>query len=182
MLKSHSILTDSVFYTRSGSWRYHLLPVCWITWISSILKWIYLATWLCLSRYSVCAIFGHSARMCITVSLAPPHTLHLSLAAVLKMCFAIALVWTACSCAAHRKPSLSMVRFPLVSHWNVASLSIPSFIWRAYCPCSGFPIHFSFLSLRLSSLFFLKFISSAASLWMMSCLFFFLWLPFLPIG
>ena len=119
MLKSHRSLCLSFF--RTGAWLciYHLL-----VWSNRnflhISQWITLPTQSCLALYSFCANLLHSLVMWLIVSSLSPHSLHLLFCCVLSILALIWLVLMALSCAAIRRDSVSLLRFPFLSQVHVS--------------------------------------------------------------
>ena len=86
-----------------------------------ISKWITRPTQSCLALYSLCANLLHSLIMWLMVSSLSPHSLHLLFCWVLYILALICLVLTALSCAASRRDSVSLLKFPFLRHVQVLS-------------------------------------------------------------
>ena len=118
MLKSHRSLCESFSRTDAGVCIYHLFV--WSNWnFLHISQWITLPTQSCLSLYSFCANLLHSLIMWLIVSSLSPHSLHLLFCCVLSILALIWLVLMALSCAAIRRDSISLLRFPFLSQVQV---------------------------------------------------------------
>ena len=114
MLKSHRSLCESFSRTGAGLWIYHLFV--WSNWnFLHISQWITLPTQSCLALYSFCANLLHSLIMWLIVSSVSPHSLHLLFCCVLSILTLIWFVLMALSCAAIRRDSVSLLRFPFLS-------------------------------------------------------------------
>ena len=98
------------------------------------------------------------------VSSRSPHNLHLLFCCILSILALIWLVPMALFCAAIRRDSVSLLKFPFLSHVQVLSCEM-LFISRLKRPWSCFPSHFCFLvfvillSIVLSVLFLMAVIS-----------------------
>ena len=118
MLKSHRSLCKSFYRTGAELCIYHLFV--WSNWnFLHIFQWITLPTQSYLALYSFCANLLHSLIMWLIVSSLSPHCLHLLFCCVLSMLALIWLVLMALSCAAIRRDSVSLLRFPLLSQVQV---------------------------------------------------------------
>ena len=114
MLKSHKSLCESFSRTGAGLCIYHLFV--WSNWnFLHISQWITLPTQSCLALYSFCANLLHSLIMWLIVSSLSPHRLHLLFCCVLSILTLIWLVLMALSCAAIRRDSVSLLRFPFLN-------------------------------------------------------------------
>ena len=110
MLKSHRSLCESFSRTGAGLCIYHLFV--WSNW--NFLH-IILPTQSCLALYSFCANLLHTLIMWLIVSSLSPHSLHLLFCCVLSILALIWFVLMALSCAAIRRDSVSLLRFPFLS-------------------------------------------------------------------
>ena len=114
MLKYDRSLCKSFF--RTGAWLriYHLFV--WSNWnFMHIFQWITLLTHLCLALYSFCANLLHSLITWLIISSLSPHSLHLLFCCILSILALIWLVLMVLSCAAIRRDSVSLLRFPFLS-------------------------------------------------------------------
>ena len=129
-----------------------------------IFLWITLPTHLCLAFYSFCTNLLHSLIMWLMVSSPSPHSLHLLFCCVLSILALIWLVLMAPFCAAIRRFSVSLLKFPFLSHVQALSSEM-LFISHLKHPWSCFSSHFCFLvvvillSIVLSVLFLMAVIS-----------------------
>ena len=142
MLKSRTSLC--VLFSRTGAefCIYHLLVWSNLDFLH-ISQWITLPTQSGLALYS-CANSLHSLIMWLVVSSLPPHRLLLLFCGVLSI---LALIWLdliALFCAAIRRDSVSLLKFPFLSHVQVLSCEM-LFISRLKRPWSCFSSHFCFL-------------------------------------
>ena len=113
-LKYHSILCISFSRTSAGLCTYHLFV--WSKWyFLYISQGTTLPTQSCLALYSFCANLLHSLIMWLIVSSLLPHSLHLLFCCVLSILALIWLVLMALSCAAIRRDSVSLLKFPFLS-------------------------------------------------------------------
>ena len=118
MLKSHWSLYESFSRTGAGLCIYHLFV--WSNWnFLHIFQCITLPTQSCLALYSFCANLLHSLIMWLIVSSLSPHGLHLLFCCVLSILALIWFVLMALSCAAIRRDSVSLLRFPFLSQVQV---------------------------------------------------------------
>ena len=118
MLKSHRSLCESFSRTGAGLCIYHLFV--WSNWnFLHISQWITLPTQSCLALYSFCANLLHSLIMWLIVSSLSPHSLHLLFCCVLSILALIWFVLMALSCAAIRRDSVSLLRFPFLNQVQV---------------------------------------------------------------
>ena len=118
MQKSHRSLCVSFSRTGAGLCIYHLFV--WSNWnFLHISQWITLPTQSCLVLYSFCANLLHSLIMWLIVSSLSPYSLHLLFCCVLSILALIWLILMALSCAAMRRDSVSLLRFPFLSQVQV---------------------------------------------------------------
>ena len=115
MSKSHSSLCVSFSRTCAGLWIYYLLVWSNLNFLH-ISLWITLPTQSCLVLYSFCANLLHLLIMLLMVSSLSPHCLHLLFCWVLSILALIWMVPMALFCAAIRRDSVSLLRFPFLSH------------------------------------------------------------------
>ena len=106
--------------TGAGLGIYHLV-VCSNLIFLRISQWITLPTQSSLVLYYFCANLLHSLIIWLMVSSLSPHNLHLRFYCVLFILASIWLVLTALFCAAIRRDSVSLVKFPFLSHVQVLS-------------------------------------------------------------
>ena len=126
ILKSNRSLCVSFSRTSAGLCIYHLFV--WSNWnFLHISQWITLPTQACLALYSFCADLLHSLIMWLIVSSLSPHSLHLQFCCVLSILALIWLVLMALSCAAIRRDSVSLFRFPFLSQYYYYYSLIKSF-------------------------------------------------------
>ena len=118
MLKSHRCLCVSFSRTSAGLCIYHLFVWSNLNFLH-ISQWITLPTQSCLALYSFCANLLHSLILWLIVSSLSPHSLHLLFCCVLCILALIWLVLMALSCAAIRRDSVSLLRFPFLSQIQV---------------------------------------------------------------
>ena len=111
MLKSHRSLCVSFSRTGAGLCIYHLLVWSNLNFLQ-ISQWITLPTQSCLALYSRCANLLHSLIIWLMVSSLSPHSLHLLFCWILSILALIWLVLMALSCAAIRRDSVSLLKFP----------------------------------------------------------------------
>ena len=118
MLKSHRSLC--VLFSRIGAGLciYHLLVWSNLNFLH-ISQWITLPTQSCLALYSFCANFLHSLIMWLMVLSQSQHSLNLLFCCVLSILDLIWLVLMVLSCAAIRRDSASLLRFPFLSQVQV---------------------------------------------------------------
>ena len=130
--KSHRSLCESFSRTGAGLCIYHLLV--WSNWnFLHISEWITLPTQSCLALYSHCANLLHLLIIWLMVSSLSPHSMHLLFCCVLSILVLIWFVLMALSCAAIRRDSVSLLKFPFLSYVQVLSCEI-LFISRLKCP------------------------------------------------
>ena len=113
--KSHRSLWVSFSRTGSGLCIYHLLAWSNLNFLH-ISQWITLPTQSCLALYSFCVNLLHSLIMWLMVSSLSPHSLHLLFCCVLSILALIWLVLMALFCAAIWRDSVSLLKFPFISH------------------------------------------------------------------
>ena len=107
-------------------------------------QWITLPNQSCLALYSFCANLLHSLIMWLMASCLSPHSLHFLFCGVLSILALIWLVLMALFIATIRRDSVSLLKFPFLSHVQVLSCEM-LFISRLKRPWSCFPSHFCFL-------------------------------------
>ena len=118
ILKLHRSLCESFSRRGAGLCIYHLFV--WSNWnFLHISQWITLTTKSCLALYSSCANLLHSLIMWLIVSSLSPHSLHLLFCYVLSILPLMWFVLMALSCAAIRRDSVSLLRFPFLSQVQV---------------------------------------------------------------
>ena len=161
VLKSHRSLCESFYRTGAGLCIYHLFV--WWNWnFLHISQWITLPTQSFLAL-NFCANLLYSLIMWLIVSSLSPHSLHSPFSFVLSILALIWLVLMALSCAAIRRDSVSLIRFPFFNQVQVFWFEM--FIWRLKRPYSCFSAHCCFLvvvilsSIMLSVLFLMVVIS-----------------------
>ena len=120
MCKSHRSLCVSFSRTDAGLCINHLL-VCSNLHFLYISHWVTLPTQSCLVLYSFYANLLHSLIMWLMVSSLSPHSLHLLFCWVLSILALTWLVLTALFCAAIKRDSVSLLKFPFLSHVQVLS-------------------------------------------------------------
>ena len=108
----------SLSRTGTGWCIYHLLAWSNLN-LLHISQWITLPTQSCLALYSFCANLLHSLIMWLIISSLSLHSLHLQLCCVLSILTLIWLVLMALTCAAVRRDSVSLLRFPFLSQVQV---------------------------------------------------------------
>ena len=107
-------------------------------------QWITLPTQSCLVLYSFCVNLLHSLIVWLIVSSLSPYNQHLLFCCVLSIFFLIWLVLTALFCAAIRRDSVSLLKFPFLTHVHVFSCEM-SLVNRLKLPQKCFSSHFCFL-------------------------------------
>ena len=112
--KSHRSLCVSFSRTGSGLCIHHLLAWSDLNFLH-ISQWITLPTQSCLVLYSFCANLLHSLIMWLMVPSLSPHSLHLLFCCVLSILALIWLVLMALFCAAIRRDSVSLLKFPFLA-------------------------------------------------------------------
>ena len=110
-----------------------------------ISQWITLPTQSCLLLYSFCANLRHLLSKWLMVPSLSPHSLHLLFCCVLSILALIGLVLPALFCAAIRRDSVSLLKFPFLSHVQVWSCEM-LFISCLKTPINLFSFLFSFPS------------------------------------
>ena len=116
--KSHRSLCVSFSRTGTGLCIYHLF-------VWSNLNFLHISQCITLPTQSYlvlnffCANLLHPLIMWLIVSSLSPHSLHLLFCCVLSILTLIWLVLMALSCAAIRRDSVSLLRFPFLSHVQV---------------------------------------------------------------
>ena len=143
MSKSHRSLCVLFSRTGVGLCIYHLFVWSNFNFLH-ISQWITLPTQSCLVLHSFCANLLDSLIMWLMVSSLSPHSLYLQFCCVLSILALIWLVLMALFCAAIRRDSVSLLKFPFLSHVQVLSCEM-LFINRLKRPWSCFPSHFCFL-------------------------------------
>ena len=123
MSKSHRSLYVSFSRTDAGLCIYHLFVWSNLNFLH-ISQWITLPTQSCLVLYSLCANLLHSLIIWLIVSSLSPHSLHSLFCWVLSIRDLIWLVLMALFCAAIRRDSVSLLKFPFLSHVLVLSWEI----------------------------------------------------------
>ena len=123
ILKSHRSLCESFSWTGAGLCIYHLLVWLNLNFLH-ISQWITLPTQSCLPLYSRCANLLLSLIIWLMVSSLSPHSLHLLFCCVLSTLALIWFVLMALSCAAIRRDSVFLLKFPFLSHVQVLSCEI----------------------------------------------------------
>ena len=141
--KSHRSLWVSFSRIGARLCIYHLLAWSKLNYLH-ISQWITFLTQSCLALYSFCANLLHSLIMWLMVSSLSPHSLHLVFCCVLSILVFIWLVLMSLFYAAIRRDSVSLLRFPFLSHVQVLSCGM-LFISRLKRPWSCFSSHFCFL-------------------------------------
>ena len=109
-----------------------------------IFQWITMPTQSCLVLYSFCAKLLHSLMMWLSVLSLSPRNLHLLFYCVLSILAFVWLILMALSCAAISRDSVSILKFPFLSHIQVFLCEMLS-ISRLKRPQSCFYCHFCFL-------------------------------------
>ena len=111
MFKSHTSLCESFSRTGAGLCIYHLFV--WSNWnFLHIPQLITLPTQSCLTLYSFSANLLYSLILWLIVSSLSPHLLFCCVLAILALIWLILMVF---SCAAIRRDSVSLIRFPFLS-------------------------------------------------------------------
>ena len=123
MLKSQRSLCVAFSRTGAGLCIYHLLVWSNLIFLH-ISQWITLPTQSCLAFYSRWANLLHSLIIWLMVSSLSPHSLHLLFCCVLSILALIWLVLMALFCAAIWRDSVSLLKFPFLSHVQVLSCEI----------------------------------------------------------
>ena len=136
MLKSYRSLFESFSRIGAGLCIYHLFV--WSNW-----NFLHISQ-SCLALYSFCANLLHSFIMWLIVSSLSPHSLHLLFCCVLSILALIWFVLMALSCAAIKRDSVSLLRFPFLSQVQVFWCEM-LFIRRLKRPLRVFRTFFSLL-------------------------------------
>ena len=123
ILKSHRSLCESFSRTGAGFCIYHLLVWSNLNFLH-ISQWITLPIQSCLALYSRCANLLHSLIIWLMVSSLSPNSLHLLFCWVLSILALIWFVLMTLSCAAIWRDSVSLWKFPFLSHVQVLSCEI----------------------------------------------------------
>ena len=118
--KSHRSLCVSFSRTGAGLCIYYLFVWSNFNFLH-IYQWITLPTQSCIVLYSFCANLLHLLIMWLMGSSLSPHSLHLLFCYVLSILALIWLVLMALFCTAFRRDSISLLRFPFLSHVQVLS-------------------------------------------------------------
>ena len=111
MSKWHRLLSESFSRTGARLCIYHLLVWSNLNFLH-ISQWITFSTQSCLVLHSFCANWLHSLIMWLMVSSLSPHSLHLLFCWVLSILALIWFVLIALFCAAIRRDSVSLLKFP----------------------------------------------------------------------
>ena len=120
ILKSHRSLCVLISRTGAGLCIYHLFVWSNLNFLH-ISQWITLPTKSCLVLYSFCANLQLSLIMWLMISSLSSHCLHLLFCCVLSIISVIWLVLMALFCAGIRRDSVSLLKFPFLSHVQVLS-------------------------------------------------------------
>ena len=120
MSKSHRSLCVSFSRTDTRLYIYHLFVWSNLNFLH-ISQWITLPTQSSPVLYSFCANLQHLLIMWLAVSFLSSHSLHLLFCCILSILTLIWLVLMALFCAAVRRDSVSLLRFPFLSHVHVFS-------------------------------------------------------------
>ena len=120
MSKSHRSLYVTFSRTGAGLCIYHLFAWSSLNFLH-ISQWITLPTQSCLALYSFWANLLHSLIMWLMITFLSPHSLHLLFCCILSILTLIWLVLMALLCAAIRRDSVSLLKFPFLSHVQVLS-------------------------------------------------------------
>ena len=126
MSKFHRSLCVSFSRTDAGLCMYYLFVWSNLNFLH-ISQWIPLPTQSYLVLYSFCTNLPHSLIMWLMVSSLSPHNQHLLFCCVLSVLALIWLVFMALFCSAIRRDSVSFLKFPFLSHFQVFSCEM-SFI------------------------------------------------------
>ena len=145
MSKSHRSLCLSFSWTGAGLCIYHLFVWSNLNFLH-ISQWITLPIQSCLVLYSFCSNLLHLVIMWLIVSSLSPHNLHLLFCYVLSILALIWLVLMALFCAAVGKDSVSLLKFPFLSHVQVLSYEIVFISRLTPPPIELFSFPFLFLS------------------------------------
>ena len=123
--KSHRSLCVSFSRTGAGLYIYHLFVWSNLNFLH-ISQWITLPTQSCLVLYSFWANLLDSLNMWLMVLSLSPYNLHLLFCCVLSILASIWLVLMVLFCAAIRRDSVSLLKFPFLSHIQVFSCEVLS--------------------------------------------------------
>ena len=101
-------------------------------------QWITFPTQSCLGLISLCAKLLHSLIMWLIVSFLSQHNLHLLFCCVLSLLALTYLVLMALFCAAIRRDSVSLFRFPFLSHvqvfsWEISLVCRLKYSYNCFC-------------------------------------------------
>ena len=118
MLKSHGSLCVLFSRTGAGLCIYHLFVWSTLNFLH-ISQLITLPVQSCLVLYSFCANLLHSLIMWLMVTSLSQHSPHLLFCCVVSILVLIWLVFMALFCAAIRRDSVSLLKFPFLSHVQV---------------------------------------------------------------
>ena len=143
MSKSHRCLCVSFSRTGAGLCIYHLFVWSNLNFLH-IFQWITLPTQSCQALYSFCANLLCSFIMWLMVWSLSQHSLYLLFCCVLSILALIWLVLMALFCAAIRRDSVSLLKFPFLGYVQVFWCEM-LFISRLKRLWSCFPSHFCFL-------------------------------------
>ena len=129
-----------------------------------ISQWNTLPTQSCLALYSFCTNLLHLLIMWLMVSSLSPYNLHALFCCVLSILALILLVLMALFCAAIRRDSVSLLKFPFLSHVHVLScemlfISHLKQLWSCFSSYFSFLVCVILLSIVLSVLFLMAVIS-----------------------
>ena len=143
---SESQRSFCVSFSRRYSWLciYHLFVWSNLNFLHTP-KWINLLTLWCLILFSICANSLHSL-MWLVVSSLSSHNLHLLFCCILSILALIWLVLMAMFCAAIRRDSVYLLKFPFLSLVHVFSckMMLISLLKRP-CSCFSFQVFFFWL-------------------------------------
>ena len=120
MSKSHRSLCVLFSSTGAGWCIYHSFVWSNLNFLH-ISQWITLPIQSCLVLYSFWVNLLHSLIIWLMVLTLSPHSLHLLFCCVLSILALIWLVLTALFCAAIRRDSVSLLKFPFLCHVQVLS-------------------------------------------------------------
>ena len=140
ILKPQRILCVSFSRMDSGLCIYNLFVWLNLNFLHNSL-WITLPTLWCQVLYSFCTNLWYSLIMWLITSSLLPHHLYLLFCYILSILALIWLVLMTLFCAAIRRDSVSLLRFPFYSHDQVFSCEM-SLVCYLKCPCSYFSSHF----------------------------------------
>ena len=137
--KSHRSLPVSFSRTDAGLCIYHLFVYLNFNFLHNS-KWIPIPTQWCLVLTFFSANLLHLLIMRLMVSFLSPHSLHFLFCSVLFILTSVWLVLMALCCAAIRRYSVSLIKSPFLSHFQIFSCGM-LFISRLKGPWSCFPSH-----------------------------------------